>query len=312
VIETLTTGPEVGTSWHSYPSIYNLGHAAVKDLFSEPVLVQEKVDGSQFSFGVFDGKLRVKSKGKEMDPAAPEKLFARAVETVRQLDLTEGWTYRGEVLDKPKHNVLTYDRVPRGHVVLFDINRGHEDYLSITGVAFEADRIGLEFVPTYSEDARGAFTEATLREYLERESFLGGQKIEGVVIKSLSLFGTDKKRLMGKFVSESFRESHAKVWGENSKARSDILDRIVAALKTDARWQKAVIHLRERGEIADSPRDIPALIRETQTDLWKEEAEAITTALVTHFERDINKRITAGIADWYKAELLKKQFEVTA
>ena len=55
------------SSWHSYPSIYNLGHAAVANLLAVPHQVQEKVDGSQFSFGRFveDGKvrLRVRSKG---------------------------------------------------------------------------------------------------------------------------------------------------------------------------------------------------------------------------------------------------------
>ena len=303
------------SSWHSYPSIYNLGHAAVRDIFSAPVIVQEKVDGSQFSFGIIDGQLRVKSKGKEMDPAAPEKLFARAVETVKTIEglLTPGWTYRGEVLDKPKHNVLVYDRVPRGNVVLFDINDGEESYLDFVELSNEADRIGLEHVPTFIALTEGELvSEPSLRYFLNTESFLGGQKVEGVVIKSLSLFGTDKKRLMAKFVSEEFKETHAKVWGENSKARVDIIDRVAASYKTDARWHKAVIHLAERGELTGSPRDIPALIRETVQDLWKEENEAIAKALVSHFERDINKRITAGLADWYKAELLKKQFEVTA
>jgi hypothetical protein len=39
------------SSWHSYSSIYALGHKALAELFMEPVLIEEKVDGSQFSFG---------------------------------------------------------------------------------------------------------------------------------------------------------------------------------------------------------------------------------------------------------------------
>lgn len=31
-------------SWHSYPSIYNLGHKAIESLLTVPVLVEEKVD----------------------------------------------------------------------------------------------------------------------------------------------------------------------------------------------------------------------------------------------------------------------------
>ncbi len=34
-------------SWHSYPSIYALGHRAVKEILTTPVLVQEKMDISQ-------------------------------------------------------------------------------------------------------------------------------------------------------------------------------------------------------------------------------------------------------------------------
>lgn len=39
-------------SWHSYPSIYNLGHRYIADLLTVPVIVEEKIDGSQFSFGL--------------------------------------------------------------------------------------------------------------------------------------------------------------------------------------------------------------------------------------------------------------------
>ena len=42
-----------GDSWHSFPSVYAVGHAALADLFLDDVIVEEKVDGSQFSFGLF-------------------------------------------------------------------------------------------------------------------------------------------------------------------------------------------------------------------------------------------------------------------
>ncbi len=34
-------------SWHSYPSIYNLGHREVAEILKSPVNVEEKIDGSQ-------------------------------------------------------------------------------------------------------------------------------------------------------------------------------------------------------------------------------------------------------------------------
>ena len=41
----------------SYPKVYNLGHKAITDLLLDPIIVEEKVDGSQFSFGMIDGQL---------------------------------------------------------------------------------------------------------------------------------------------------------------------------------------------------------------------------------------------------------------
>ena len=61
------------SSWHSYPSIFNLGHKAIERLLDGPVNVEEKIDGSQFSFGLIDGQIRVKSKSVEMNVEAPRE-----------------------------------------------------------------------------------------------------------------------------------------------------------------------------------------------------------------------------------------------
>lgn len=39
------------TSWHSYPKVWALGHRETKDIFVSDVIIEEKVDGSQFNFG---------------------------------------------------------------------------------------------------------------------------------------------------------------------------------------------------------------------------------------------------------------------
>jgi hypothetical protein len=83
----------------SYSSIYNVGHRALAGLFDGPVIVEEKVDGSQFSFGLgTDDVLRARSKGAEINLEAPKKMLSRGVETVKALQaggvLTPGWTSR--------------------------------------------------------------------------------------------------------------------------------------------------------------------------------------------------------------------------
>lgn len=106
-------------SWHSYPKVYNIGHPAIDELFSGPVIVEEKVDGSQFSFGKFGDDLLVRSRGRVFDVEAPDNMFSLGAGVVKKLrdDLHDGWTYRGEYLNKPKHNALAYDRTPAMNVM---------------------------------------------------------------------------------------------------------------------------------------------------------------------------------------------------
>lgn len=302
---------------HSYPSVFAIGHRALAQLLEDPVVVQEKVDGSQISFGVYaqpggllgEGmELRIRSKGAELNLVAPEKMFLKAIETIQLIEpyLIPEWTYRGEYLAKPHHNALAYSRIPNKHIVLYDINTGHEAYMEPDRVKFNAEALGLETVPLLhygfikSADA--------FRAMLDCESFLGGQKIEGVVVKNYAKFGPDKKVLMGKFVSEKFKEVHARIWGETNPNQGDILERIGAKYRTSARWDKAVMHLREQGKIEDSPRDIGLLIKEVWPDIEKECKEDIKDELYRWAVDQIRRKSTAGIAEWYKEKLLEKQF----
>ena len=50
---------------NSYPSVMQIGHKMIADIFSGEVIVEEKIDGSQFSFGVINGELTCRSKGKQ-------------------------------------------------------------------------------------------------------------------------------------------------------------------------------------------------------------------------------------------------------
>ena len=249
----------------------------------------------------------MRSKGAQLNIEAPEKMFSRAVDYVKSLKLHDGWTYRGEYLQSPKHNTLAYDRVPRNHIILFDINDGEESYLPHEKVAKEAERIGLEVVPQFFQ---GRLESADkLRELLETNSCLGGQRIEGVVIKNYSRFGPDKKVLMGKFVSELFKEVHSKDWKERNPGRKDIIELLIDTYRTPARWEKAVQHLREAGKITDSPQDIGELMKEVWPDILKECREDICAALMDWAEKDLRRGVVRGLPEWYKQKLLDSQFD---
>jgi hypothetical protein len=296
---------------HSYPSIYNFGHRCVAGLLVGPVYVQEKVDGSQFSFGLDeDGIVITKSKGAVVYIETADKLFKDAVTYVNSLKdkLTPGYTYRGEVLCRPKHNTLAYDRVPRHNVVIFDVNNGEECYLPYEEVVKEAERLDLEVVPLLFTGMVESAEQ--LKAFLETVSFLGGQKIEGVVVKPVGygLFGIDKKVLFGKYVSEVFKEVHGGNWKSSNPTQNEIVERVALSYKTPARWAKSVQHLREAGQLADSPTDIGKLMKEVNVDVLKECEAEIKEELFKQAWPKIARIITAGLPEWYKKELLEKQF----
>src|SRR2546428_239946 len=108
------------TSWHSYPSIFALGHKAIGNLLTVDVICESKADGSQLSFGIFDGEIRLKSKSVQMNIEAPEPMFQLAAETVKEIAplLHNNWTYRGEFLSKNKHNSLAYNRTPNKYIII--------------------------------------------------------------------------------------------------------------------------------------------------------------------------------------------------
>lgn len=295
------------TSWHSYPKVYALGHPVISELFSEPVLVEEKVDGSQFSFGVFGGELRCRSKGKELILDAPEKMFETAVATAREFAplLRPGWTYRGEYLQKPHHNGLSYDRTPVKNIILFDVNDGPERYLSREAKEAEAKRIGLEIVPCYAASVRSPDDVARL---LDSVSCLGGAKIEGLVFKQYARFAKDGKCLMGKYVREDFKEIQGKQWRSDNPSGGDIIEQWGERVRTPARWEKAAQHLRERGELTNSPRDIGNLLKEVQHDIDEECSDEIMRALWDHARKQILRKSVAGLPEWWKERLLESQF----
>ena len=293
---------------HSYPSVYAIGHKAIEGLFNAPVVVEEKVDGSQFSFGVLGGELVCRSKGKQLIIDAPERMFERAVETAKELAplLHPEWVYRGEYLQKPKHNTLAYDRVPAKNIIGFDINTGLEEYISPEKKRAEFERLGLECVPLlYSGIVE---TLEMFNGFLDRVSVLGGCKVEGVVVKNYTLMTAEKKAAMGKYVSEAFKEIHAEEWRKANPTSGDIVDQLIGRYRTPARWQKAVQHLREMGKLSETPSDIGALMREVPSDVLGECKDEIMGILFGHFWKKIQRGLTAGLPEWYKQELAKRAF----
>jgi hypothetical protein len=295
----------------SYPSIYALGHRYLGELLSGPVVVEEKVDGSQFSMcRNIDGTLSLRSKGQEIHVGAVPQLFNHAYTTAINLDLHPGWVYRGEYLQKPKHNTLAYSRVPAKHVILFDVMTGPEVYLTPYQKQSEAARLGLEVVPCFHQGLCDAVLSCA-PEFLGHESILGGCKVEGFVVKNYDRFGIDKKILIGKFVSQEFKERHGGEWKKANPGTADVVQNLIVQLRTEPRWRKTVQHLRDEGLLTGTPQDIGPLMRELSLDLLKEETDHIKDTLFAHFIKQIQRGVAGGFPEFYKKEIGIVSLELT-
>jgi hypothetical protein len=70
-----------------------------------------------------------------------------------------------------------------------------------------------------------------------------------------------------------------------------------------------VQHLREKGELENSPRDIGKLMKEIHIDVETEEESEIKKFLYNYFIKDIKRVASNGLPEWWKDQLLKKQCE---
>lgn len=305
----------------SYGKVWAQGRPTANIYFG-PVVVQEKIDGSQISFARLDGKLYVKSKNQYVvegvadlsEPVvAANGMFQIAVDEIanRFALLPEGYVFRGEYLNRPKHNILRYDRVPEGNIVVFDIYNCHSDMWLVPSEAERlSEQINLEYVQTFYQGH--VETTEQLMSLHERESMLGGQLIEGFVVKNYAQFDTmDGNPLKLKVVRSAFKEQHGAEWKKDNPNTRDFVFNTIEQYRTQARWAKAVQHLRERGELQDDPRDIGPLMKELAEDFIAECKDEIMDALWKQYGKRIVRGVQGGFAEWYKS-VLAEQMEAAA
>lgn len=89
----------------------------------------------------------------------------------------------------------------------------------------------------------------------------------------------------------------------------DVIEFMVGIYRNEARWEKAVQHLRDAGKLQGAPQDIGPLIKEFQTDLMEECAAEIKEKLYEYALPKILRGASAGLPEFYKAKLAKQQFE---
>ncbi len=288
-----------------YPKLLHIGHRSIKTIFSSSVEVQEKIDGSQFSFMKLNDKIIFRSKNVEFDLTNAPDLFRPSIANIllNEKNVEEGYIYRAESIKNKRHNMLEYERAPIGNTIIFDIQKmpyGSQDYLSHEEICQHCSKINCEPIKSFGTHLINDIDETG--PWMESISQLGKTKIEGLVFKNYNQYTYEGNAMMAKLVSNEFKETMVKsIKGDTEKI--DIFESIASSLKTEARYRKATQHLAERNELKNSLSDIGLIIREFQKDVKEEEEDYIKECLFGHFWKKISRNIVNDIPDWYKNKL---------
>lgn len=291
----------------SYGKVYAVGNKWVSDVTFGDIVVQEKIDGSQFSFCKGENGITLfRSRNCQMDNNVYEGMFEVGVKAIHELHdiLHPNYIYRGEYLKSPKHHTVKYETTPPNYVILFDIELRDQPqtFLSWQEVQHEAIRLGLEVVPTYFQGTIKSTDE--LLAFLDKKPFLGGENIEGIVLKNYACPGADSKVLKAKMVRADFQEKQSSEWKKQNPTAGDVITEIINSLATPARWNKSIQHLEERGELQNAPEDIGPLMKEISSDVLEEEQEWIKEQLFKYYWKQISKGLTKEFPQWYKRKLM--------
>lgn len=295
-----------------HPKIINL--ETYKKLFDDPdfekanekqFIIQEKYDGSQFSFGKISGVPFARSKNLDLDfhnLQRVEKQFKGACEYLQGINwdtVRDNVIFYCETLSSRRHNKLTYERCPANHLVLFGMYKilGKVAMWSFSqeDLAGYARFLGIDFAQSLPK--------AVLSDMHIESSSLGGT-IEGYVIKFPEWIDNLNNPMMIKVVDPKFKEvKHTVINQSNS------IDDLFAQYCTESRWEKALQHLRDDGNTHNDMTDVGRLCREVVADCLEEEKENIKDRLYQLFEKQLKKRLVKGIPDWYTVVLANREKE---
>lgn len=323
-----------------YPKIWSVGNDAIENLFKSEVEITEKVDGSMFGFGVDENsEVVMRSKGKQLYFESFDNMFEEAVKSVEDrkdlLVKMANVTFKApffvyaEYLRKRKHNVLAYGRVPKDNLIVFGVKVGKNFIRDYDEIQKIADSLGLETVPIIYkgvlDNDRIIKSQAGNVDQIKKfgntrydrlqamvgqtMSILGDQIIEGVVIKNYTQLTTigEITCCFGKHVREAFKERLHKEWKSISGKNKE--EEFIDTFRSETRWEKAVQHLRDRGELENSPRDIGKLMKEVPIDIFAEEKAEIEKFAFKLLWDKVRRKAIAGLPLWYKEQLLKRQCE---
>ena len=181
-------------SSEEYPRIKKTS-ACGELLIDGPIVIEEKVDGAQFCFGMKGKKLWARGKRRELSFEHGDTYFNRALVAAGMMRpwMHDGWSYYAEYLEHPKQVETQYDRTPKHFLMIFDI-KTPTTWLMPDAKKDEAYRMGLESVQKVYEGLLASASHLWPI-MMSMKPALGGREAEGIVVKNYrhGLFGKLKK-----------------------------------------------------------------------------------------------------------------------
>lgn len=294
----------------NYQKIQQIYNKEVKDILTaDNVVIEEKIDGSQFRIQIeTDGTIGCGSHHQELSMVDSQfKLATSIAESIFAGHVPkERITIFCEYLKSPSHNTLTYERVPKQNLMLFDVLIGDKYLNRVQKEAFAAVW-NMELTPCLYQGPGKDISIEKVNELIQGISVLGKTKMEGVVIKAYDTFYDINlyPYLQGHFkMAKIVRPEFKEVNGENQSNQNNHLERIKEKYRTTARWDKAIQYCKDQGLVTDSMADMKHVIPRIKDDLTTEEKDNIKEDLWKAFGDEIIRSSVRGVPEWYKEKLM--------
>lgn len=312
-------------SSNPYPSITALKEKNKRSWFSKKIgeennhkwYIEEKIDGSQLSVFLDENEHKLKFYNKNTEVCPTNYAFSKAISMLSQNkiinSLNPDYIYHGESVRQNRHNVIRYETTPKYYFIVYDIFKiSDKSYLSREDKEEECKRLSFACVPVlYFNDIAEINPYDKCHELIqmiekeELHSCLGGP-IEGVVLKHHAYVSKGKKIATKlKCVTDTFKERHKTKQCSNDYSADEYLEKLGKSFNTEARFQKAYQHLREKNKLTDELKqsDTDKIIEELNDDFDKEYKDELTLLLWTEFSPIIKKYSCQGIGNWIKKKI---------
>jgi len=261
-----------------YPKIRRLGHKRTKGILDDPddeIVIQEKVDGSNFRFWregdtICFGSRRVNHLERKEDNGEWKPVMDYILSKVKPEALREDYVYVGEFF-RPHTIEYAWDRVPV--FVGYDLLDKETGEVVDYDFAFaEFYRLNIPFVATLYRGKASKISDRLIEELKQRESCYGDTTPEGVVVKNYT------KKIFAKSVNSQFLEDFKKKFGDKRQPKMTVERKVVERFITPARVRKVVQRCHEeKGSVGAE--DIPQILRETVNDMLEEEILTIVNEM---------------------------------